>query len=82
MKFHVPNTPAAEAKIHKAMHLVEAAQVILDHAAQELCPVVGLVQEWTTIGQLSDKAKAMWFKLDESLSPAQNSLRLDSEPKP
>lgn len=83
-----PNTPAAEAKVEEALRLIEQAQNILDRAAQQLCPIIGLVKEWQRVGTLSDKCKAEWHRLNELVGTKpdgerlRNGLRLDSEPDP
>lgn len=77
----VPNTLAAQARVQKAMRLIEHAQNTLDSACVELSPVRGLVREWEKAGQISNQAKAMWYALNE-LVDADNGLSLDSEPDP
>lgn len=70
-------TPAARAKIQRALEAIEEAQNLLDDACQHICPVVGLVGEWERLRKLCDTVKAEWHLLNGLDGP----FRLDSEPK-
>lgn len=71
-------TPAAGAKINRALVLIERAQNALSEACAELSPVVGVCPEWERVGKLADRVKAQWHRLNRLDGP----FRLDSEAKP
>ena len=71
-------TPAAKARVRDALRHIEAAQLELHRAMDSLSPVVGLVEEHERVGDLYDKVKAEWYRLDGLDGP----FRLDSEPRP
>ena len=57
---------AAE-RIQRALEKIERAQNLLNEAAAELCPIVGLVRQWNQISKLGDDCKARWYALQPAL---------------
>jgi hypothetical protein len=70
-------TPAALRKVRAALNEIEQAQNHLANACSELSPVIGLIKEYERLGELCDKVKAEWHRLNGLDGP----FRLDSEPK-
>jgi hypothetical protein len=58
-------TGQAAARIERALDHIEAAQNYLEDACQQLCPIVGLAKEWQQLGELHEKVKAFWHKLND-----------------
>ena len=52
-------------KHRAALDLLEKAQNLVNTAAQEICSVNGLSDEWTTLCQLHDNIKAHWHELED-----------------
>lgn len=55
---------AAMFKAGKALALIEQAQGLIAEAAMELSPIVGLSQQHKLVGDLYDKVKATWHKVN------------------
>jgi hypothetical protein len=53
---------AAE-RIHRALQKIERAQNMLNEAAAELCPIVGMVRQWNQLSKLGEDCKARWYAL-------------------
>ena len=53
---------AAE-RIHRALQKIERAQNLLNEAASELCPIVGMVRQWNQLSKLGEGCKARWYAL-------------------
>lgn len=69
----------AERKIRKALEKIEMAQRLLSDACAELCPIDGFVREWDHVGNLYDKVKAGWHKVNNRLNGGK--FDLDSDAK-
>lgn len=55
----------AQQKIDRALDKIEAAQKLLSEACSELCPIIGMCDEWTRVGDLYDKVKAGWHLVND-----------------
>jgi hypothetical protein len=53
----------AERKKRVALDHIEAAQRSLEHACQELSPIIGALPEYERIGKLSLKVEEEWRRL-------------------
>lgn len=53
---------AAE-RIQRALQKIERAQNLLNEAAAELCPIVGMVRQWNQLSKLGEDCKARWYAL-------------------
>lgn len=75
----------AAARVRMALNQVEAAQRLLNLAAESLCPLRGLAPQWRKVGNLHDKVKDFWYELDEKRGsgkfdldrPAEEILRVE-----
>ncbi len=65
---------AAE-RIHRAMEKIERAQNLLNEAASELCPIVGMCGRWERISKSSALCRASWQSLNIA---AQHPYRVDA----
>ena len=55
----------AEARIRRALELIESAQGQLGEACAELSAVVGGSAMWSATSKLYDKVKAHWYRVEE-----------------
>lgn len=69
----------AQAKIAVALQLIERAQELLSEACAELCPIVGMQDEWEHVGHVHDEVKAAWHVVN--LASSRESVDLDSVAK-
>ena len=51
-------------RIQQALELIETAQSLMLEAAQTLCPVDGLANEWSATGAMYEKIKQHWHKVN------------------
>lgn len=68
---------AADAKVQKALVLIERAQVLLDQACQELCPIIGGVAQYTSVGKLHRQVELTWHRVAEWSRRRRGKLDLD-----
>jgi hypothetical protein len=61
------------AKVKKALDLIQHAQNIIGEAAQELCSVDGFADEWTRVNKLYDTVKQEWHTVNN------RRIQVDSE---
>ena len=61
------------AKVKKALDLIQHAQNIIGEAAQELCSVDGFADEWTSVNKLYDTVKQEWHTVNN------RRIQVDSE---
>jgi hypothetical protein len=63
---HVENELAkklAAERIQRALQKIERAQNLLNEAAGELCPIVGLLRQWNQVSKLGEACKERWYAL-------------------
>lgn len=74
---HVENELAkklAAERIQRAMEKIERAQNLLNEAAAELCPIVGMCGRWERISKTAELCRASWYSLNIA---AQHPYRVD-----
>jgi len=73
---------AAETRVLVALRSIEEAQGLLDEACRALSSVRGMLIEWRKAGQLSDRARGLWYSVDRRAKAlkARGRLLLDHEP--
>ena len=52
------------AKVKKALDLIQFAQGVICEAGQELCAVDGFADEWTGVNRLYDTVKREWHTVN------------------
>jgi len=63
-----PLTPEHRERTGRALDAIERAQQLLGDAAELLCPVPGMVDEWESVRTLSFEARTRWDAVHASLS--------------
>jgi hypothetical protein len=61
---NTPMTDRDHAAVCKSLDTIEAAQQLILSAAQDLCPIPGMANEWTAICKLHDVVKAKWHRVN------------------
>ena len=61
-------TADEEAKVRAALEKLEQAQGLINHAAEDLCPVRGFADEWQASGAVHDTVKEYWHAIDARLA--------------
>lgn len=57
----------AQAKVEKALELIEQAQGLLSAACTELCCLKYAADQWTMVGDQYDAVKALWHRVNETV---------------
>jgi hypothetical protein len=65
----------ARLKYQKALKLIEQAQNTLSDACQELCPLIGAVDQWEDCGRAYDHVHDLWRRI--AYSVARDNVRMD-----
>ena len=55
-----------EERVHvqRALDLIQQAQLLINAAAQELCPVNGFANEWSASAKVHDNIKRYWHRVN------------------
>ena len=61
-------TAEEEGKVREALEKIEAAQNLINHAAQELSPVSGFADEWSASSAVHDTVKDYWYRVEARLA--------------
>jgi hypothetical protein len=56
----------ARVKCRDAAKKVEDAQILLDEAAEIICPVRGMGRQWLALGKLYQRVRDMWERLHDA----------------
>ncbi|MGB7329261.1 MAG: hypothetical protein WBD31_30550 [Rubripirellula sp.] len=54
-------------RVRAALELIHQAQLLINHAAQELCPVSGFADEWSKSAEVHDLVKSYWHEVNSRL---------------
>jgi len=71
---------ASLARVQRALDQIQEAQNLLDRAAEDLCPIVGLARAYARVQRQREAVHKLWY---EVLRVARRpTLRLDRDPTP
>jgi hypothetical protein len=59
------SSPGVEARVRRALELIESAQNDLSRASAELSAVIGAIPMWRRTAKLSDACKRTWYELEQ-----------------
>lgn len=65
----------ARTKYKKALVLIEQAQNTLSDACQELCPLIGAIEEWEDCGKAYQHVHDLWRRI--AYSSAKDNVKMD-----
>jgi hypothetical protein len=57
-------TSEEQDRVRDALDKLQAAQYLIDDAAQALCPVNGFAREWSASGKVHDAVKRYWHRVE------------------
>lgn len=58
--------------VQEALRIIQDAQNLINHAAQELCPVDGFADEWSESVMVHDAIKEYWHRVNSRLRHLQS----------
>jgi hypothetical protein len=71
-----PMAPEHQAKVQRCLDLLQRAQLIVNEAAQALCPVPGFADEWSELSEPHYVIKRHWYKINNKIAIILDDLRV------